>query len=223
MFSRIAGTYDELNRKLSMGKDESWRKAAAAQLFKGGNKPHQVLDLCAGTGDMTLAMVTDDMDCKVTLMDFSGEMLKLARSKTRGVQRRVQLLEADALKMPFQDMTFDAAICGFGMRNLDSTEAGLKEIARVLKSGSRLVVLEFFKPGGGFKNFLNSLYMKFVVAKVGGVVSKDPDAYEYLPSSAKNYLSIEDFKALMEKCGFKDIETETLTMGIATSVMGTRK
>jgi demethylmenaquinone methyltransferase/2-methoxy-6-polyprenyl-1,4-benzoquinol methylase len=223
MFTRIAGTYDELNRKLSLGKDEGWRKAAVALLLKDGKKPRQVLDLCAGTGDMTLALVTDDMDCKVTLVDFSREMLRLAKSKTRGVQGRVTLLEADAAKLPFQDMAFDAVVCGFGVRNMESAEAGLKEIARVLKPGGRLVVLDFFKPEGGLMTAFYKFYMNFVVTKVGGAISKDPDAYSYLPTSAKNFLPVADFAKLMEKCNFKAVETEVYTAGIAAAVMGTRK
>jgi demethylmenaquinone methyltransferase/2-methoxy-6-polyprenyl-1,4-benzoquinol methylase len=222
MFTRIAGTYDELNHKLSLGKDKGWRKAAAAMLLKDGHKPHQVLDLCAGTGDMTLALVTDDMDCKATLVDFSREMLKLARSKTRGVQGRVTILEADAAKLPFQDMSFDAVLCGFGVRNMENPEAGLREISRVLKPGGRLVVLDFFKPEGGLMTAFYKFYMNFVVAKVGASISKDPDAYTYLPTSAKNFVTVDDFAKLMEKCRFKQVESEKYTAGIAASVMGTR-
>ncbi len=223
MFSRIAGTYDQVNQKLSMGKDKQWRKDSVKQLLRDGFKPKQVLDLCAGTGDFTLAMVTDDMDCKVVMVDFSSEMLKLAKGKTRGNPARVTFVEADALKMPFLDMSFDAVMCGFGVRNLDNTEAGLKEIARILKPGGKLVVLEFFKPQGGFLNLFYGLYMKYVVTRVGGAISKDPAAYEYLPTSAKNFLSVQEFKALMEKCAFKDVGIENRTMGIAVSLVGTRK
>jgi demethylmenaquinone methyltransferase/2-methoxy-6-polyprenyl-1,4-benzoquinol methylase len=223
MFSRIAGTYDQLNTRLSMGKDKQWRKDSVKQLLSGGFKPKIVLDLCAGTGDFTLALVTDDMYCKVVMVDFSREMLKLARGKTRGVSGRVTLLEADALKIPIQDMSFDAAMCGFGIRNLDSAEAGLKEIVRVLKPGAKVVILEFFKPQGALLNLFYSFYMKFVVAKAGSSISKDSDAYQYLPSSARSFLSPADFGRLMEKCGFKDISVESRTMGIALSFVGTRK
>jgi demethylmenaquinone methyltransferase / 2-methoxy-6-polyprenyl-1,4-benzoquinol methylase len=223
MFSRIAGTYDEINHKLSMGKDIQWRKDSVRQLLKGGFKPGKVLDLCAGTGDFALALVAEQMECKVLLLDFSREMLKLARTKTRGIQSRVDLLEADALKLPVQDMAFDAVLCGFGVRNLDSAEAGLQEVARVLKPGGRLVVLDFFKPQGFLPNLFYSFYMKYVVTRVGGSISKDPDAYTYLPDSAKAFLTVDDFGKLMEKCGFKEVGWETRSMGVAASVMGTRK
>lgn len=223
MFTRIAGTYDELNHKLSLGKDEGWRKASVARLLQGGFKPKKVLDLCAGTGDMTLALVTNDMDCKVVMADFSREMLKLAKSKTKGVPSRVSALEADAAKLPFQDMAFDAAMCGFGVRNLESAEAGLRELARVVKPGGRVVVLDFFKPEGGLMTLFYGFYMNFVVTKVGAAVSKDPDAYTYLPTSAKGFLPVGEFAKLMEKCGFKDVSVETYTAGIAASVVATRK
>ncbi len=223
MFTRIAGTYDELNHKLSLGKDEGWRKAAVAAMLRGGAKPKKVLDLCAGTGDMTLALVTDDMDCKVVMLDFSREMLKLAKSKTKGVSGRVTALEADAAKTPFQDMTFDAAMCGFGVRNMESAEAGLREIARVLKPGGRVVVLDFFKPEGGLMTAFYKFYMNFVVTKVGAAISKDPSAYSYLPTSAKNFMAVGEFAKLMGDCGFKDVSVETYTAGIAAAVVGTRK
>jgi ubiquinone/menaquinone biosynthesis methyltransferase len=150
-------------------------------------------------------------------------MLKLARAKTRGIQSRVDLLEADALKVPAQDMAFDAVLCGFGVRNLDSPEAGLREAARLLKPGGRLVVLDFFKPEGGWLSLFYSFYMKFVVSGLGGAISKDPDAYTYLPQSAKAFLSVGDFVRLMEKCGFKDVTSESFSGGVAASVVGTIK
>ncbi len=223
MFSRVAGTYDEINHKLSMGRDLAWRRDSVRQLLKGGFQPTRALDLCAGTGDFALALLAERSDCQVLLLDFSREMLKLARAKTRGVKSRVDLLEADALKVPVQDMAFDAVLCGFGARNLDSTEAGLREAARLLRPGGRLVALDFFKPEGGLLSLFYSVYMKFVVPGVGGAISKDPDAYTYLPQSAKAFLSVGDFVTLMEKCGFKDVEWETRSMGVAASVMGTRR
>ena len=220
MFSRIAPTYDQANHALSFNQDIQWRKDSISQASKDGFKPRQVLDLCAGTGDFALAVKQQWPEAKVTLADFAKPMLLLAKQKAG---TGFDYLEADALKLPFQDFSFDAVVCGFGVRNMESAEAGLKEIARVLKPGGRLVVLDFFKPEGGLMTAFYKFYMNFVVTKVGGAISKDPDAYSYLPTSAKNFLPVADFAKLMEKCNFKTVETEVYTAGIAAAVMGTRK
>ena len=118
MFSNIAPTYDQANHALSFNKDIQWRKDAVQQMFKDGFKPNRVLDLCAGTGDFALAVREQVPGAQVILADFSKPMLLLARQK-KGMTQGFEILEADALKLPFQDMTFDAVVCGFGVRNLD--------------------------------------------------------------------------------------------------------
>lgn len=135
----------------------------------------------------------------------------------------MEFLGADALKLPFQDFSFDAVVCGFGVRNLDSLEAGLKEMARVLKPGGRAAILEFFKPTGFFTRLAHAFYVGTIMPMRGGAVSGNKEAYDYLQKSAKNFVSLDEFKQLMEKCGFKDISTEAKTMGVAVSVVGIRK
>jgi demethylmenaquinone methyltransferase / 2-methoxy-6-polyprenyl-1,4-benzoquinol methylase len=127
------------------------------------------------------------------------------------------------LKLPFHDMAFDAVVCGFGVRNLDSVEKGLKEIARVLKPGGKAVILEFFKPLSPLNLLIYHLYVKYIVPLRGGMISKDKTAYDYLQQTAGKFMPAEEFKKLMADCGFKDITSENRTMGIAVSVMGVRK
>jgi len=222
MFGRIAPTYDQANHALSFNKDIQWRKDSVSQMIRDGFKPTKVLDLCAGTGDFALAVKEQCPGAQVVLADFSKAMLNLAKGKV-GSSQGFDLLEADALKLPFHDMAFDAVVCGFGVRNLDSVEAGLKEIARVLKPGGKAVILEFFKPTGFLNQLAHTFYVSTIVPMRGGAISKDKAAYDYLQRTAKNFLSLNDFKQLVEKCGFKDVSSEAKTMGVAVSVMGIRK
>jgi demethylmenaquinone methyltransferase/2-methoxy-6-polyprenyl-1,4-benzoquinol methylase len=222
MFGRIAGTYDQVNHTLSFNQDIQWRKASADQLTRDGYVPKKVLDLCAGTGDFALAVKEKNPKAEVVLADFAKPMLVLAKRKA-GQQTGMGFVEADALKLPFHDMAFDTAVCGFGVRNLDSLEKGVKEIARVLKPGGRAVILEFFKPTGMFAKTAYFLYMGSIMPARGAAISKDKAAYEYLHKSAKNFIKVKDFKQLMENNGFKDVVIEARMLGVAYSVIGVRK
>ncbi len=221
MFGRIAGTYDEANHALSFNQDIQWRKNSVSQMMKDGYVPSKVLDLCAGTGDFALAVKEKAPNVQVTLADFSKPMLVLAKKKT--AQAGFAYVESDALKLPFQDMTFDTVVCGFGMRNLDSLEKGVKEMARIMRPGGKAVVLEFFKPTGLMAKLAYAFYISVIMPIRGGVISKDKAAYEYLQNSSKNFASVAEFKALLEKNGFKDVSLSSRTMGVAYSVVAVRK
>ncbi|HEY5040028.1 MAG TPA: ubiquinone/menaquinone biosynthesis methyltransferase, partial [bacterium] len=162
MFSDISGTYDQVNHLLSLKRDVEWRKDSVKQMLKDGFAPTKVLDLCAGTGDFALAVKEQVPTAQIFLADFAKPMLLLARKKI-GIMQGFELLESDALKLPFQDMTFDAVVCGFGVRNLDSLETGLKEIARVLKPGGKAVILEFFKPANPLLKTIYAFYISTIV------------------------------------------------------------
>jgi len=222
MFNRIAGTYDEANHSLSFNQDVQWRKDSVAQLTKDGFVPNKVLDLCAGTGDFAFAVKEKAPNAQVVLSDFSKPMLVLAKGKGQK-QTGLTYVESDALKLPFQDMTFDTVVCGFGMRNLDSLEKGVKEMARVLRPGGKAVILEFFKPTGLWANLAYAFYINAIMPVRGGAISKDKGAYEYLRNTSKKFSSVADFKALLEKNGFKDLSIESKTMGVAYTVVAVRK
>lgn len=222
MFSRIAPTYDQANHALSFNKDIAWRKDAVRQMIKDGFSPKRVLDLCAGTGDFALAVREQVPGAQIILADFSRAMLRLAKDKVKS-QSGFDFLEADAMRLPFQDYSVDAVTCGFGVRNLPSAEAGLKEIARVLKPGGKAAILEFFKPTGFLTKLAYGFYISTVLPMRGGAISKDKAAYDYLQKSAKNFASVTEFKQLMEKCGFKDVSVEGKTLGVAVSLVGIRK
>ena len=222
MFSNIAPTYDQANHALSFNKDIQWRKDSVKQMLKDGFKPQRVLDLCAGTGDFALAVKEQVPTAQVVIADFAKPMLQLAKEKV-GIMQGFELLQADALKLPFHDMAFDAVVCGFGVRNLDSLEAGLKEIARMLRPDGKTVILEFFKPTGFLTKLAYAFYIGTILPMRGGAISKDKEAYNYLQQSAKQFSTLKEFQQLMEKCGFKDISVENQTMGIAISVIGVKK
>ena len=222
MFSNIAPTYDQANHALSFNKDIQWRKDSVKQMLKDGFKPQRVLDLCAGTGDFALAVKEQVPTAQVVIADFAKPMLQLAKEKV-GIVQGFELLQADALKLPFHDMAFDAVVCGFGVRNLDSLEAGLKEIARMLKPGGKAVILEFFKPTGFLTKLAYGFYISTILPMRGGAISKDKSAYNYLQQSAKQFTSVKEFGQLIERCGFKDISVVNQTMGIAVSVIGVKK
>src|SRR5579885_1144632 len=171
MFSQISPTYDQANHALSFNRDIGWRKDSVKQMLGGEFKPRMVLDLCAGTGDFALAVKEQAPEAQVVLADFSKPMPFLARNK---IQDRpgFELLGADALKLPFHDMAFDAVVCGFGVRNLDSLETGLREIARVLKPGGKAAILEFFTPTGFLTRLAYAFYVRTLLPIRGGMISK---------------------------------------------------
>ena len=208
MFDGIAPTYDALNRVLSLGIDQSWRKKAVAAL-RGANV---VLDICAGTLD--LAECAERSGARVIASDFSSRMLVKGRAKVKA-----PLVQADAMKLPFVDGIFDGALCGFGLRNLDDPLAGLKEARRVLRRGGRFVVLDFFRPRRAITRVIQNLYNKRVLPLVGGAFSGDRSAYEYLANSIERFATREEVEALALEAGFSKSYGEDLTAGVAALVV----
>ncbi len=210
MFDGIAPTYDTLNRVLSLGIDQSWRRRAIAAL--GALQGRRVLDVCAGTLDLSALAAT--AGAEVTATDFSHAMLSSGRGKVR-----VPVVRADALALPFADAHFDGVICGFGLRNLDDTRAGLAEMRRVLKRGGRCVVLDFFRPRRAVTRAVQALYNQRVLPLVGGLVSGDRSAYRYLADSIDRFATRADVEAMCRQVGFEQARSEDLTLGIASMVV----
>ena len=216
MFDGIAPTYDTLNRVLSLGIDQSWRKKAIAAL--GGDTGlggRRVLDVCAGTLDLASLAVT--AGAEVVATDFSHAMLSSGRGKVL-----VPVVRADALALPFGDASFDGVVCGFGLRNLDDTRRGLAEMQRVLGRGGRLVVLDFFRPRRTVTRAVQALYNQRVLPLVGGIVSGDRSAYRYLADSIERFASRHDVERMCRELGFSSARSEDLTLGIASMVVATK-
>ncbi len=222
MFERISKTYDLLNRLLSFGLDLYWRNSAAKLLEI--KEKERILDLCAGTGDMGLAVVRKGTLTNIVGVDAAQEMLKLCAEKfhTRGYEKTLSLVCADAGQLPFGNDTFDGMIVGFGVRNVVDLDRSLGEIYRVLRSSGRSVVLEFSRPTIPILKAAYFLYFKYVLTTIGGLVSGDTQAYRYLYDSTTQFAQGDEFLRYMEQAGFEDLEEKRLTFGIVSLYCGVK-
>jgi demethylmenaquinone methyltransferase/2-methoxy-6-polyprenyl-1,4-benzoquinol methylase len=208
MFDTIAPTYDTLNRVLSLGIDQSWRRKAVKLL--GDVAGQWVLDACAGTLDLSQIAV-EQAGARVIAADFSQGMLLRGRHKTIA-----DVIRADAMQLPFADAAFAGALCGFGLRNLPDARAGLAELRRVLRPGATLVILEFFRPRRALTRVVQALYNQRVLPLVGGAISGDGSAYRYLANSIARFHSLEEVEAFAREVGFSEARGQDLTAGIAS-------
>ena len=225
MFSSIAPRYDLLNHLLSLNIDKSWRRKAVSLMRASSTQQQSLwLDLCCGTGDLSLEMVRQGAQ-RIVSSDFSHPMLRLNLDKLRNSSAalKISLVEADALSLPFQPDTFDAVAIAFGLRNLESPESGLTEMRRVLKPGGRLVVLEFSKPTNALFNRLFQKYFFDVLPRIGAALSRHHDAYTYLPESVSHFPDQASLAAIFSACQFERIGYVNLTGGIAAIHWGDKK
>nr|WP_319398674.1 bifunctional demethylmenaquinone methyltransferase/2-methoxy-6-polyprenyl-1,4-benzoquinol methylase UbiE [uncultured Carboxylicivirga sp.] len=215
MFNNIASKYDFLNHFLSMGIDKIWRKKAI-NLLKSIPDP-LILDVATGTGDLAIE-ANKRLDCKVTGVDISVEMLKVAQEKLekRGLTDRISVQEGDSENLPFETNTYDAVMVAFGVRNFENLDKGLAEMCRVLKPGGKMVVLEFSKPVYFPFKQLYLFYFKYILPWLGGVISKDKAAYTYLPESVLSFPDGENFDNELRLAGMTPIKRYKQTLGIAT-------
>jgi demethylmenaquinone methyltransferase/2-methoxy-6-polyprenyl-1,4-benzoquinol methylase len=209
MFDRIAPVYDAMNHVMTAGLDRRWRRVAAQAVVRPGDR---VLDACCGTGDFALAGAR--AGGRVTGLDFSERMLERARAKSSAVE----WVQGDALALPFEDGSFDAATVGFGVRNLESLERGLAELRRVLRPGGRLGVLEITRPRGALAPFYR-LWFEKGVPVVGRVVSGS-SAYTYLPASVRRFPGPDDLAGLLRAAGFGEVRYRLFARGIVALHLG---
>lgn len=210
MFDRISPVYDAMNRTMTLGLDQRWRRATVAAVVQPGDR---VLDACCGTGDLALASL--GAGARVTGLDFSGRMLERARRKSA----EVDWVRGDALALPFGDCSFDAATVGFGVRNLDDLERGLAELRRVLRAGGRVAILEITRPRGLLAPFYR-LWFDGLVPLLGKVLPGG-SAYTYLPASVRRFPGPEELAALLRSAGFEDVRWKTFAGGIVALHIGT--
>ena len=222
MFDRIAGVYDRMNRVMTAGLDARWRSRAAdlAALGEGG----RALDVACGTGDLTLELAARVGERgEVVGCDFSASMLELARRKAGGRElSQVRFEWADALELPYPDGAFDAVTVGFGARNLADLDGGLRELARVLRPGGRLVILEITQPRRPPLSTFYSLWFDRIVP-VLGTIAGNRGAYSYLPESVKRFPSPLGLAELMESAGLERIRYLLLAGGIIAIHSGARR
>lgn len=222
MFNTIAPRYDFLNHFLSLGIDKLWRKRAIKTLK--ALKPQHILDVATGTGDFAIK-AHEMLGCKVTGTDLSAGMLEVGKKKVadKGYESEIDLAEADSEQLPFGDNTFDAVTVAFGVRNYENLDKGLAEMARVIKPGARMVVLEFSKPTLFPFKQLYMFYFRHILPNMGGMISHDQKAYEYLPQSVLAFPDGEAFEAHLKQAGITPVERISQTLGIATIYVGEKK
>lgn len=215
MFDNIAPAYDRMNRLMTFGIDKIWRKKCVHAAMDGN--PADILDLAAGTGDLTLALSMAASDARVTGADLSEGMLQIARGKMErnGVASKVTMCRADILDLPFASKSFDAVTIAFGVRNLQDIEKGFREMLRVLRPGGRLVVLELAEPESPMLRPLYKLYTRRLIPLAGKMMSHDDRAYSYLPESIAAVPARDVMTDIMRKTGFSKAEWTDLTFGVA--------
>lgn len=230
-YSDIYRSYDRVNRIFTFGRDRAWRKKAAAECL--AIKPRHILDLCTGTGDFVLELAAmSGPDVLLTGYDFTPAMLEIARGKYAEIRKKkdlapIEFIEGEVGFMPFENDTFDAIGITFGIRNLvyeNSNAAGhLSEILRVLRPGGQLFILESSRPDSSIWRFFNSLYLKLILPYLGGIISGNLKAYSYLAKSSKNYYSIREMGAILEKAGFILRKDEAFFLGSVMLVIVEKK
>jgi demethylmenaquinone methyltransferase/2-methoxy-6-polyprenyl-1,4-benzoquinol methylase len=219
MFAAISARYDRANTVLSAGIHHLWRRKAVR--YSGAAPGDRILDCATGTGDLAIAFRKAVGDSgRVVGTDFVPEMLSHARVKAPGITFEV----ADVTRLPYDDASFDIASISFGIRNVGDPSRGIAEMARVVRSGGRVIVLEFGQPRSRAFGSLYDAYRRRILPKVGGMVTGKQDAYEYLERSAGRFPCGEDFAALMRRSAdFASIDFVPLSFGIAYLYRGVRR
>jgi demethylmenaquinone methyltransferase / 2-methoxy-6-polyprenyl-1,4-benzoquinol methylase len=228
MFTGIAPRYDFLNHLLSFSLDRVWR-VRTAKIFATtlGRQDARVLDICCGTGDLAFALAEQREKLIGTRLstgvgtptppvfasDFVEPMLTLAREKANATGHAVVFSGADALSLPFAEQRFDLVTTAFGFRNLSNYENGLREIARVLKPGGEVGILEFSEPESGPLAALFRFYFRNILPRIGGAISGNQEAYSYLPGSVAKFPSQVELAGMMERNGFKGVVIESWNFG----------
>ncbi len=218
MFDIISPTYDQVNRILSLGMDQRWRKMVAKHLPLKNNL--KILDIATGTGDQALALLKSKAPIQSIIgIDLSTEMLEIAKKK--GLSK-TEFLRADAEKLPFQNGSFDAVTFSFGIRNVTDPLISLKETHRVLKPRGRALILEFSLPPKPIRGFY-LFYLRHLLPRIGGLLSRKPDAYRYLNQTIEHFPSGKDFCLLMKKVGFTRLRAIPMALGGVTLYIGEKE
>lgn len=214
MFAEIAPRYDFLNHALSLNIDKRWRRLVVKRVADLLRRPGAMaLDLCCGTADLSLEL---GLLAQTFGLDFCHPMLQIGIKKVRGAALPIELIEGDALNVPFADSMFDVVTVAFGLRNVDEPESGLREIYRLLKPGGRCVVLEFSHPQlPVFRNLFNFYFTK-LLPRIGRAISGSSFAYQYLPDSVQAFPGQKELAALMRAVGFSDVRYYNLFGGVAS-------
>ncbi len=219
MFDEVAPTYDFLNHLLSLGIDNYWRAAASSRARKllANVREPKILDVATGTGDLAASMAKVE-GAKVTGFDLSPEMLVIARKKYPAIT----FIEGYAEKLPFSDSSFHAVSAGFGVRNFENLEQGMREFLRVLKPGGHALIIEPMIPRNPLMKSLYLVYFKKVLPKIASMFSKSTFAYDYLPNSVEQFPQAEAFTAILKKAGFSKVAFHPMTFETSILYVATK-
>jgi len=209
MFNDISSRYDRINKMMTLNMDKNWRRIVYHLSMQ--DNPRMIIDIATGTGDIALCFANDDV--QVIGVDNASMMLDIANTKITETSNIKFQLE-DAENMNFEDNTFDVATVGFGVRNFEDLDQGLREIKRVLKPGKKLIILETAVPSFFIFRFGYFLYTKLVVPILGRMIAKNQQAYQYLSTSAEHFPHGKEFQLILEKSGFENITIKYLSLGI---------
>jgi demethylmenaquinone methyltransferase/2-methoxy-6-polyprenyl-1,4-benzoquinol methylase len=223
MFTSIAGRYDRMNRLMSLGRDQSWRRRAIqlAGVPAGG----RLLDVATGTGDLALQSLERDPSVRVYGADFTIEMMRIGRLKGNGQTgpaSKIVWMGGDALHLPFRDETFDAAVSGFMMRNVTDIASAFAEQRRVVRPGGRVVCLEITHPTLPLWHTLYRWVFGQLIPVFTGLLSGQPAAYRYLPASLVNFPNANELKIIMESVGLRGVGYQTMMLETVAIHVGTR-
>ncbi len=214
MFDGIAGTYDLLNHVLSLGIDIVWRKKTVDKLQPGSH--WRILDLATGTGDLGFESAKRSADIEVIGVDLSVPMLRKGVGKNPARSDALTFLCGDGEHLPFPSALFDGLTIGFGIRNVANLEPALQEMFRVIKPGGRAAILEFSRPSAPLFRGIYNFYFKWVLPRIGKIISRDASAYHYLYESVMRFPEGPEFCRRLEEAGFSQVQAFRLTFGIAT-------
>jgi len=215
-FNSVARKYDMMNTLLSFGIHHIWKRIAVRML--GLNSGDRVLDVCGGTGDLAvLAAEAVGSTGHVTLYDFSSAMINAGRFKKNNssIRKRIQYIQGDVQQLSFQNASFDAAMVGFGIRNVIDMKKGFKEMYRVLKPGGKMMCLEFSKPTSPIFRLLYDYYSFYIIPFLGKSITGSVQAYTHLPESIRTFPSPDELTDILKHIGFSRVKYQRLTNGIA--------
>lgn len=220
LFDNIAPDYDKLNHILSLNIDKGWRRKAVKELLDT-DQPLEILDVACGTGDFTIEIAQKaPAGSKITGIDLSEGMMKIGREKIKTAGVQAELVQGDCEELPYADGTFHRISVGFGVRNFEHLEIGLQQMYRVLERGGKLVILELSVPSNPVIRWCYKLYFLKVLPTIGGWISGDRGAYEYLPASVLRFPAPQKFMEMMQQAGFGKVLHKSLTLGICRMYIG---
>ena len=225
LFDGIAPAYDRLNHLLSLGADRTWRRRSLRG-FISSETPQNILDIACGTGDFSLEIARImHPESHVTSVDISPKMLEIMETKllAHNIGNKISIVTASAESLPLSDRSYQRAAIAFGIRNFQDREASLREIYRVLDHGGKLLILELSEPSNPVLRRIYEFGFGKIAPWIGGMVSGNKKAYQYLPQSVKEFPDKDKWMSIMRDCGFKDVTHKAFTIGVCRLFTGTKE